>query len=534
MIERGDQSTCLAVSAEAAPLLPEEEEEDIKLYTIHISSKYLNLTRQKLQLTRLPHDVPQPRRNEWWEPKSTVEPLVDHWYVLSRSLIWMTSRALYLIKLPRLLILLPRVGTSCRLEHFSWREQEAAFNANVPQFRTAIRTASSEPPVRLHFIHSRSTHACAVPCLLIPPFPFTNLSLSHIINVFTTPDDPSTDLSFHVVIPSLPGLGFSDSISSNRPMLPLVAQMFDTLMKRLGYQHYLASTTTPSPNPVTDVDFRLINHIAFSYPDSCLGIHLLSPPFEAPTWQWSPLEWLRWKTAATLQTPCLGYTQHDITAFRQQARRLAEQKQLPLVPGMGFEMNKRLEPNTLAYALCDSPTGVLLFILMVLRTLAPKHEFSNDDVIRLAGLTWLPGPERTIRLWADCSSSIDDLPSSSLKPKAGITTYTEVNETSGVSQQQSDLPLPFSGPDVHTCLAWGKSRFNIVSSQTITGSPGLLAWERPEAIAAGVRGLAKAIIARDDRLQIVKEPAATLLEQVVVGGEIHQLLPTGLSGATIQ
>ncbi|CCE27773.1 related to epoxide hydrolase [Claviceps purpurea 20.1] len=472
----------MAVSPE--PTFPLAEEE-IKLYTIHISSKYLNLTRQKLQLTRLPRNGPQPHRTESWEPKATVERLVDYW-----------------------------------LQNFSWRDQEADLNANVPQFRTEMRTSSTEAPVRLHLIHSRSTYANAVPCLLIPPFPFTNLCLSHLINIFTTPDDPSKEVPFHLVIPSLPGLGFSDPINSNEPILPLIAQMFDALMKRLGYDYYLASTATPSPNSVTDIDFRLTNHIASSHPDSCLGVHLLSPPFRAPTWQNDPLEWLKWKTAAVLQTPCLGYTHQDVIAFQQQQqqqqiRQLPGPSQPPLCPGLNMGVNGGFEPNSLAYALCDSPASLLLFILVILRNLGPEHEFSNRDVIKMVSLTWLPGPEETMRLWANCCSSSDDLSSSSLKPKVGVTIFSGANsETRGNSRQRDSLPLPVSSPGVHTCLAWGRSRFNIVSSQTVAGSPGLLAWDRPEVIVKGVRELAKAIIASDDRLQAAKEPGVAMQERI--------------------
>ncbi|KAG6080834.1 hypothetical protein E4U15_003146 [Claviceps sp. LM218 group G6] len=489
----------MAVSPESTFPLAEEE---IKLYTIHvrfwsvvpniwgISSKYLNLTRQKLQLTRLPRNGPQPHRTESWEPKATVERLVDYW-----------------------------------LQNFSWRDQEADLNANVPQFRTDMRTSSTEAPVRLHLIHSRSTYANAVPCLLIPPFPFTNLCLSHLINIFTSPDDPSKDVPFHLVIPSLPGLGFSDPINSNGPVLPLIAQMFDALMKRLGYDYYLASTATPSPNSVTDIDFRLTNHIASSHPDSCLGVHLLSPPFRAPTWQSDPLEWLKWKTATVLQTPCLGYTHQDLIAFQQQQqqqqiRQLPGPKRLPLCPGLNMGVNGGFEPNPLAYALCDSPAGFLLFILVILRNLGPEHEFSNRDVIKMVSLTWLPGPEETMRLWTHCCSSSGDLSSSSLKPKVGVTIFSGAkSETCENSQQRDSLPLPISSPGVHTCLAWGRSRFNIVSSQTVAGSPGLLAWDRPEVIATGVRELAKAIIASDDRLQAAKEPGAAMQELIAGGDE---------------
>lgn len=339
--------------------------------------------------------------------------------------------------------------------------------------------------------------------------------------MFTTPDNPAEELPFHLVIPSLPGLGFSDAITSNKRMIPLIAEMFDTLMKRLGYSHYLATNTAPSPNSVSDIDWRVANNIATSYPDSCLGVHLVSPPFQPPTLQSAPLEWIKWKTAMTFSSPMLGYSQDDITAFRQQVKRTP----VPLTPGLG--VTKVFEPNTLAYALCDSPTGLLLFILMVLRILGPKHEFSNKELIQIAELTWLPGPEGTMRLWAHSASNTEDLRAGSKKPKIGITAFSGEK-----SQRQQGNALPTSSLDVHTCLAWGRSKYDVVSWQRVSGSPGLLVWQRPEVIAAGVRGLAKAIVAKDDRLQEAKEPGTALLEQVVVEGD--NLAPAEISGTTIQ
>lgn len=414
-----------------------------------------------------------------------------------------------------------------RLEKYSWREQEAEFNANIPQFRTAIQATSSDSPVRLHFIHSRSTHANAVPLLLIPPFPFTNLSLTHLINLFTTPDDPARDTPFHLVIPSLPGLGFSDPITSNKRMIPLIADMFDSLMQRLGYTHYLATNAAPSPNSISDIDWRVVNHIATLHPDSCLGVHLVSPSFKAPTMQSAPLEWLKWKTASTFSTPMLGYSQQDIVAFRQQPK----QKQVPLMPGVGG-VSKVFEPNTLSYALCDSPAGLLLFMLMVLRILGPKHEFSNRDLIQMAELTWLPGPEGTMRLLAHSASNADDLKPGSKRPKVGITAFSGTGARNEGNGLEPSAALPTSGPDVHTCLAWGRSRYHIVSWQRVPGNAGLLAWERPDVLVDGVRKLTGAIVAHDNRLQESKQPGTALLEQVVVDGD--GVAPAETSGTTIQ
>lgn len=46
---------------------------------VQVSSKYLDLTRRKLELTRLPHERAEPKSTEWWEPKPQVEPLIDFW-----------------------------------------------------------------------------------------------------------------------------------------------------------------------------------------------------------------------------------------------------------------------------------------------------------------------------------------------------------------------------------------------------------------------------------------------------------------------
>ncbi|KAK9440182.1 epoxide hydrolase [Metarhizium brunneum] len=473
-------------SDEAAPV-PEEQ---VKVYTIHVSSRYLDLTRQKLELVRLPHDAPHAHDDEWWEPKSTVDPLVDHW-----------------------------------LEENSWREREAEFNASIPQFRTTIRTSSPDSPVRLHFIHSRSAHANAVPLLLIPPFPFTNLSLKHAINAFTTVNDPARDIPFHLVIPSLPGLGFSDPITSNKRMISLIAEMLDTLMRRIGYTHYLATNAAPSPNSVSDIDWRVVNHVVTSYPDSCLGAHFVSPAFKQPTLQNAPLEWFKWKAVMVLSRPVLGYSQDDITAFRHQ-----DKLNRGPVDNPGLRVNKVFEPNTLSYALCDSPTGLLLFILMVLRMLGPKHQLSKREIIEIAELTWLPGPEGTIRLLAHSVTAPDDLKMGPKKPTVGITVFED--NRNQMDDQESGAIFPVPSPYVHTCRGWGRSSYNIVSWQRVPGSPGLLIWERPEVIAAGVRRLAKAIVAKDNRLQESTDPRAALPEQVAVGGD--DATPGEISGTTFQ
>ncbi|KAK4156449.1 Alpha/Beta hydrolase protein, partial [Chaetomidium leptoderma] len=210
--------------------------DEVKPYTIRIPTKHLDLTRQKLELTRLPHE-PSPHNHNTWAPKPLIEPLIDYW-----------------------------------LESYSWRATEARLNTTTttPQFRTAIHPSPPllppglSPPIRIHFIHARSTQPGAIPLLLIPPFPLPNLALESLVPLLTcssssssssTPDDDGGERAqaFHVVIPSLPGVAFSDplplaAIDGTTMMNPVVATagVLDVLMCRLGYGTTTTTTTTTS------------------------------------------------------------------------------------------------------------------------------------------------------------------------------------------------------------------------------------------------------------------------------------------------
>ena len=99
--------------------------------------------------------------------------------------------------------------------------------------------------MRIPFIHARSPHDDAVPLLLIPPFPLTNLSLAHLIPRLTNPQDATASQPFHVVIPTLPGLGFSDPLPPTAQPIAASADILNTLMtSRLSYAHYLVTNAS--------------------------------------------------------------------------------------------------------------------------------------------------------------------------------------------------------------------------------------------------------------------------------------------------
>ncbi|KAK5694855.1 hypothetical protein LTR97_009446 [Elasticomyces elasticus] len=164
-------------------------------YRMHVSQRYLDLTKQKLELARLPREPQgyQVQSSDFGITKAELEPLVDHW-----------------------------------LEQYDWRKQEAFYNDTLPQFR-----AMSPDAIPLLFVHG---------------FPESFLAAAPMIEalcdpIATPPRGAEDAQAFHVVVPSIPGFGFSDALPEEGNAMPTTAAMLDSLMKSLGYQQYIAHGT---------------------------------------------------------------------------------------------------------------------------------------------------------------------------------------------------------------------------------------------------------------------------------------------------
>lgn len=442
---------------------------------------------------------------------------------------------------------IPLTAPHPRLEKYSWRDHEKVLNESLPQFRTAIDVSSSETPVRIHFVHVRSAHAHAVPLLLIPPFPFCNLSLGHLVKPLTDPQDAANEQPFHLVIPSLPGLGFSDPLPNNTPVVFTCAEVLNTLMRRLSYPHYLATNSGAASLSPAEIDWKLVNTLATRYADSCVGTHFISPPLAAPKISEAPWEWTKWSLANFFHAGILGYSDDDFVALGRMYGSRSGAKRPPTPQQFGLNKLGLKEPNTLAYALCDSPTGLLVFVMKALRTFGPRVSFTPEQIITLTELAWLPGPEYAMRFWAHCATHEDTQEhlaarrtgAQAAKPRVGITVFTGGEDHTAAAPaagpgsggaagtregdvQLAALPPVPSAEDSkqrYACPAWGNAHYNVVYSQRAAGTPGLLAWERPEVIAAGARGLVKEILRVDKRIKPAAVPPAAEsapLQQVVV------------------
>ncbi len=202
---------------------------------------------------------------------------------------------------------------------YDWRAAEASINAH-PQFVTEIDGE------RVHFLHVRSSHEAATPLLLTHGWPGSIVEFLHVIHPLTEPDGVARP--FHLVIPSLPGFGFSGPTVTPGVDPHRIAGMWRQLMAGLGYERYVAQGG--------DWGSIITAHLGAVDPEHCIGIHLNMVP--------------------SRPTPEL---MNDATPAEQDAVQSMMAFQAEEIGYMAIQGTK---PQTLAYALTDSPAGLCAWI----------------------------------------------------------------------------------------------------------------------------------------------------------------------------
>jgi pimeloyl-ACP methyl ester carboxylesterase len=319
---------------------------------------------------------------------------------------------------------------------FDWRSQEAMLN-RFAQFRAEI------DGIGIHFIHERGHGPAPLPLLLTHGWPDSFIRMQKIIPLLTDParhgGDPAD--AFEVIVPSMPGYGFSDRPTEPGITPDRIADLFAELMTpTLGYPRFAAHGG--------DWGSSVTEHLAYRHAASLVGIHLTDVPY--------------------------GHL------FTISPEKLSEEERAYLEAGRRWQMEEGAyaliqgtRPQTLAYGLSDSPTGLAGWLVEKFRAWSDcagdvERRFTKDELLTHITLYWLTGTINSAnRLYYETQHH---------RPSYGAE-RTEV--PTGVALFPKDL--------VSAPRAFGERFFNVRRWTTMPRGGHFAAWEEPELLAADLR-----------------------------------------------
>jgi epoxide hydrolase len=229
---------------------------------------------------------------------------------------------------------------------YDWRATEARLNA-LPQFRTEI------DGLLIHFIHVRSPRRYALPLIITHGWPGSVVEFLKVLGPLSAGAD-----AFDIVCPSLPGYGFSGKPDRAGWGIERIARAWAQLMARLGYQRYGAVGS--------DWGTSISASIGQQDPSHVVGVHLV-PPLAGPD----------------------PATSGDLTPAEQatldRLRHLSEWES-------GYSVEHATKPQTIGYALVDSPVALCAWIVEKFRSWTdPESKLTRDELLDNVMMYWLPG-----------------------------------------------------------------------------------------------------------------------------------------------
>jgi len=288
-------------------------------FSIRIAEEILSDLRTRIRNTRWPDAAPGPA----WEQGTDLE------YLKSLLAYW--------------------------ADEFDWPAQERLLN-KADHFRAEL------DGVHIHFVHERAKRGHGIPLILTHGWPSTFAELLPLVPFLTDPDAHGIDgPAFDVVIPSLPGYGFSDRPAGLGVNYQRVAGLWHRLMRGLGYERYGAQGG--------DFGAGVATFMALTDPASVIGVHLSNleiAPYTGPG-------------ARPLSAVESAYRERNAEFWQEE---------------FGYKAIQSTKPQTLGYGLNDSPAGLTAWILEKWRSWADSRgdldqRFSRDFLLTTVTIYWV-------------------------------------------------------------------------------------------------------------------------------------------------
>jgi pimeloyl-ACP methyl ester carboxylesterase len=255
---------------------------------------------------------------------------------------------------------------------YGWGKCEARLNA-LPQFTTQI------DGVEIHFIHVRSQHENALPLIMTHGWPGSVVELLETVGPLTDPaaHGGTPEDAFHLVLPSLPGYGFSGEPTEPGWENSRIARAWAELMDRLGYTHYVAQGG--------DVGAAVTDAMGRQAPEELLGIHV------------------------NLLALAIGF-KDQLPAESEQERTAHDALNAFTTDGFGYFLEQSTRPQTIGYSLLDSPVGLAAWMLdhdtdsyyKISRAFVdgePVGNLTRDTILDNIALYWLTGSGASAARW---------------------------------------------------------------------------------------------------------------------------------------
>ena len=279
---------------------------------------------------------------------------------------------------------------------FDWRAQEARINS-FPQFRTEIDS------VPIHFIHVRGKGPNPVPIVLNHGWPWTFWDLKDVIMPLADPAAHGGDAfdAFDVVVPSLPGFAFSGPLPRNGVGYVETADMWVRLMRELGYERFVTQGG--------DAGAFLSARLGHAHPDSIIGVHLSFPVL-----------------------PGVPNDADDPADFTPEERAMVEGEKDRGQAAFIHLLVNASDPQTLAWAMHDSPAGQAAWMLLRRRAWSDCHgdvetKFDKDTLLTHFSLYWFTNSFVGSELFCRASGFPQPIPlANDIKPEISVPTAVAV------------------------------------------------------------------------------------------------------------
>ena len=327
------------------------------------------------------------------------------------------------------------------IEEYDWRKHERSMNA-YPQFRTEI------DGVPIHFIHVRGKGPSPKPLILTHGWPWTFWEYHKVIGPLSDPGayggDPAD--AFDLVVPSLPGYGFSTPLRKTGMNFWRTSGLWVKLMQRLGYQRFSAHGADWGALVTADLGHR--------FPERLSGVHL----------------------AMTLPLDLFTGGVPASTDYDSDETPLAARLQDFFATGTAYSALQSTKPQTIALALEDSPAGLASWIVEKQRSWSDCHgdvetRFSKDDLLTTIMIYWVTRSFGT---------------SARFYYEAAHNPWTAVSDHLPVVA----APVGVSVLPEEICIAprrWMQRYYNLKQIRYHPRGGHFAAWEEPQAIVADIR-----------------------------------------------